>query len=368
LLKKDRASDSNLRRRRFVIRIAGAAQLESDPKRRKLLSDALRAVGAPEAVLPEPGVHGQPNAVPGAGGPGVILGPQLEGEGALTALGPQLDLAGPVPSPGSGASTVAAEELAIQTKLDTAADSSLTRTCCSCMLMCTTNQPASPTDLARLDFEIRVGRSSDDVAKVTDPQSWAQCNHDYFKQAFFVGPPDGDGIPKPGPSPGPLGSKFSGVLFEQVEAQVGGGGSFKAMNLLQINTSGPLTDGSLRYRLDYGLARSLALNVLGMQPPAGGGLAEDCGFAVVQDAGSTPPTMKLLGTKRIRFPALAIQTGVESFLPLALKMVADEVATSACCGATGPGGSCDCPQLCSQATSPGGLVIPTKLCQTDNHH
>src|SRR5262249_6049479 len=322
---------------------------ESDPKRRKLLSDALRAVGAPEAVLPEPGGHGPPNPVPGAGALDSILGLQLEGHGAPTDLGSQLDFAGPVPSLGSGASTVAEEELAIQRKLDTAAIGSFTRSCCSCMLMCSTTQPASPTDLARVDFEIRVGRSSDAVAKVTDPQSWAQCNPDYFKRAFFVAPPDGDGIPKPGPSPGPLGSKFAGVLFEHVEAQVRGGGSFKAMNLLRIQTSGPVIAGPIRYRLDYGLAKALALSVVGLQPPAGGCLAEDCGFAVVQDAGSTPPTMKLLGTKRIRFPALPMQTGVESFLPLALKAVADEVASSVCCpplsaGDTGPEGSCDCPQ------------------------
>jgi hypothetical protein len=328
ILSEDKSSNSNARRRRFVIRIAAAAVHESDPTRREMLVAALRAVEAPPPII---------------------------------------ELARQPPQP---LATVAVRETAL--KIAQMLDHSsprgavnlFARSCCSCMVACNVSKPVKPTDLARVDLVLEVERTSEEVAAATDPLAWDECNTDYFKEAYYAGPnlqavsDPPTSVMEPVPSHG---DAWDGVLFEHVITAVKEG-NFLVKNLLDIDTSAFTPPEPIRYRLDYGLAKALALNVLGHESTRGG-LVEDCGYVVVTDTGSTPTKMKLRGTKQIRLPELDVDVGAESWLPLALRVVADNIGSGVCCGASSFTGSCDCPELCDDAISQDVLNNDTRLCK-----
>ena len=328
ILRLDMSPYSSSRRRRFVTRIGAAAAHELDHDRRKLLIDALKAVGPPNSVIQVASSPASPMAV-----------------------------------------SVQTTEVQIGQLLDQApgAVNLFARACCSCTTKCSVSKPQNATDLARVDFVVEVGRTSEELAVATDPLGWEDGNPDYFKKAYYAGVTAGLVAAPPPPVPEPVskhGDKWQGILFEHVESDTQHL-TFMVQNLLRICTLGLQKDPNVAYRLDYGLHQSIALKVTG----AGAlehGLTEDCGYAVVSDSGEDPPKMILRGNKEIQFPQLQNAIGLEQWLPMALDLVADEIAVAACCGGVASTGSCrPCASEGCDSADHDVLNTDTRLCKGD---
>jgi len=238
--------------------------------------------------------------------------------------------------------------------------------CCACVEFC---------DIGRDDagnyahFRIKVARGFDGLAKVTDPQSWPACETDYFPELYYAGdscPAATQGDPPKASNPPAAGSAYTGVVFENFQADLGNQQISWFKNLLNVETT---LDQPNTYSFDYGLCASMSSNVLGdgKPDPVPGGFDEDCGFADVFPTGDTNPEQMFLdGYKRVKFHDRE-NLGLVDWAQLAMKIMVSGIANiGACCEA--PSESCECHETCDQAfpTQPDPVPVPRarKLCQS----
>ena len=154
---------------------------------------------------------------------------------------------------------------------------------------------------------IEVQRHFADLAKIMDPRGWRELGPDYFAHSYKAKEVNGtvqykdDGNPEPDVgTTAPIGTDWSGVLFEQFEWNWNDLSLSQFRNLLRIKFEVDHTQGAEHLHLEYSLIQCLD-SMVGYDEQDGG-LDVDSGFAdVIGIGGSAPPTWQVTAQKKLRF-------------------------------------------------------------------
>src|SRR5262245_32463593 len=221
-----------------------------------------------------------------------------------------------------------------------------------CAVIESCNEPQDlPAQTNGIAFTINVHRTFSQVESVMDPQTWDECNSDYFPKVYIAAQ-DKDGspviddttgdaqeassAPAPGsdygnPKPLPLFQHFAfnpcGTSSSCSNNEV----SFK--NILNITAAdGTASSGSSQHQIDYKFSQCIQSDVLGSLKKHTG-IDVDDGFVRAIDDGTNGTD--LAGRKILRFSTGTNNAGLNTWAQALLPLICDEVAGKAgggvCC-------------------------------------
>ena len=185
-----------------------------------------------------------------------------------------------------------------------------------------TSRYDAATGVSVLHGTVKARRSAKELARVFDPQSWSGCS-DHFQDTFAS---DQDGKPVAAPPPG---SPWDGHVHEHFLAQIAGLAVSSNRVVLKIETKW-IKEGC--FRVDYAIEKALEVNIWGMRPWGGPGIAVDDGYIEI-GPDTQPEWSRIEVEKRLAIAGYQPFDGILTMLSTTYLLAAgDELGDFACCG------------------------------------